>query len=1382
MSEVAHIACAGCGRPLAAGLPEGLCSRCLFLGAIEPEEDPPPLPPAGSDGVLRYFGDYELLAELARGGMGLVYEARHVPLNRRVAVKLLAGGDLASPRFQERFRTEAAAVAALDHPNIVPVYEIGEVSGQPFFSMRLMEGGTLAARVARAGGPLPNREAAVLVAKVARAVHYAHQRGVLHRDLKPGNVLLDSRGEPRLADFGVAKLLEQDSTVTHTQGLLGTPAYMAPEQAAGRGHDLTTAADVYGLGAILYELIAGRPPFAGGTTLETIRHVLEREPKRPRLENPAADRDLEVICLKCLEKTPERRYSSADALAEDLERWLRHEPIRARPVGVWERAGKWVRRHPRRAVLAGVLAAALLALAVVPAAMNVRLRAANRQAALKAEESRQHLVRFNVARGVESMNQGDLAGSLPWFVRALELDTGRPELEEAHRIRIAATLNQLPRLVQILEAGTNLSAARFGPGGHWILFRSENDSLAQVWDAASGQPVAPPLRHQAFLRSAVFDAAGQRVLTASYDGTAQAWEARTGQPAAPPLRHAAGVTSAVFTPDDRRVVTGAFQGGVAVWDASSGERLLQLPAEESVHDVACSPDGRWIAGAVDRGLRLWETNRPHSSRLIESRMVHGLRRVMFSPDSSRVLGAGGTGSRVWDVASTTPLTPVLLHPNFWVFGAGFGPGGATVVSWGRDGLARIWGIGDQIAEIPPLRHDHAVRHAEFSPDGLHLVTASQDHTARVWDAQTGELLCALRHSGPLVHASFSDDGRRVVTLDARTARVWDLADTALAGPLLRVPRPHGLAFSSDGRQLLTADAERNVRVRDIATGGELPLAAVPPGSARPTLAYTQRPARLPHPDGRRELVIDDGAVLREIGTQRPLGPPLRHREEIVTAAFSPNGRYVATASTDRTARVWAVETGDPLTPPLRNPATVYQAVFSPDSRQLGILSGASSAEVWRLSPDPRPLADLEALAHLLSGRRLSPSGALEDLDRTTLIELRRRLLRDFPDDFRTTTEQQTLWHWREAALAPAGPGPVAPIGQLMDPRLDTARWPWRARLEAGRKAWTNAFESYSQALAFDPSNPQLLRERAQVLRQLENPAGAVEDLSKAIALAATDANLWTARAEVRLDQQRPLEALEDLDRALALAPESAEAFELRGRAATALRQWDRAIADFAQSRRLRRLLVQGAGAPAPAPLAPRPADADARCLDLSDYFNGAPAPCWVVPRDPRTESGLADLPRGNVELDGIRFEVRGVVQLAGYESRLRRGTFPLAVRGLALPDTCRRIHFLHGTDGDLPKGTVVGKIVVHFASGPAEELPLRYGRELGAVFSSNREIPAGPDSAVAWQHEVPGQLRHQTLYRTTWTNPRPADRTVMIDYESALARQGPCLVAVTIEP
>lgn len=340
-----------CHTPLPRDAPGGLCPPCLlatFTGRTPNLAHPSgrALPP-----TIRCFGDYELLGEIASGGMGVVYFARQISLNRNVALKMIRSGALATPAEVQRFRTEAEAAANLDPPSIVPIYEVGEQEGQHYFSMKLVEGGNLAERISNFKCEISKREAARLIATLARAVHHAHQRGVLHRDLKPTNVLLDEQGAPHLTDFGLAKLAHDRGDLTQTIAILGTPHYMSPEQAAGRARELTTATDIYSLGAILYELLTGRPPFHGESALEVLPQAQARAPEPPRKLNPSVDRDLETICLMCLEKQPRRRYDTAATLAEDLDHWLAGEPIQARPVSPPERVLKWARRNPALASL-----------------------------------------------------------------------------------------------------------------------------------------------------------------------------------------------------------------------------------------------------------------------------------------------------------------------------------------------------------------------------------------------------------------------------------------------------------------------------------------------------------------------------------------------------------------------------------------------------------------------------------------------------------------------------------------------------------------------------------------------------------------------------------------------------------------------------------------------------------------------------------------------------------------------------------------------------------------------------------------------------------------------------------------------------------------------
>lgn len=558
--------CPECQKPLPDDAPAGLCPPCLVRQAIAgsaPGEDGtvvlsvPRLPPAVGE-TLRYFGDYELLGEIASGGMGIVYRARQVTLNRVVALKMILGGRLASGVEVERFKTEAEAAARLDHPNIVPLYEIGDRDGRHYFSMKLIEGGNLADAIrqwfpvsAKRGEVITNsssfRPAATLVAKVARAVHYAHQRGILHRDIKPRNILLDAKGEPMLTDFGLAKLVEKEADLTQSLAVMGSAHYMAPEQAAGKTKEVTTAADVYGLGAVLFETLTGQPPFRGENLMETLRKVGEEEPPSPSVLNPAVDRDLATICLKCLEKDPKRRYGSAEALADELERWLRHEPILARPTTALDRAHKWAQREPTQVALAGVVAAAVLVLIVGVLLANRGLNQRYWQSLL------------NLARAERVTHN-----------RAGSLDA----IAEAARIRTDETLRN--EAVQALaQAGVRLE--RRVPYGD------------EAWFGLSAD-------------GSLLMAAG---MVHSYSGHSQiktpkikVWETATGKLLNEIAWEPLGPLPA-FSPDARVVALSQTKGTIVFWNPRTG---MQLSQEEGEGALMFSPDSNWLAIAASNSV------------------------------------------------------------------------------------------------------------------------------------------------------------------------------------------------------------------------------------------------------------------------------------------------------------------------------------------------------------------------------------------------------------------------------------------------------------------------------------------------------------------------------------------------------------------------------------------------------------------------------------------------------------------------------------------------------------------------------------------------------------------------------------------------------------
>ena len=587
------------------------------LGAVA-SSDPNATLGVESDGDARdptpSFGDFEVLQEIARGGMGVVYRAKQRSLNRLVALKMILAGRLASTADVQRFRNEAESAALMDHPGIVPIYDVGEQQGQPWFSMKLIEGGSLAEQMPRFA--VDPRAAASFLIEVARAVHYAHQRGILHRDLKPANILIDEKGRPLVTDFGLAKRFEGDAGLTQSNAIVGTPSYMAPEQALGKHGGLTTAADVYSLGAILYEMLTSRPPFKADNPLETLLQLREQPPIPPRMLNPRIDRDLELICLKCLEKEPTRRYSTAADLADELERWLDGKPIVCRRLGVTERLLKWVRRRPALAVMAGlsvlVVVLGLFGLGVlsqlntVERAWQEEAKHARNESQLREQEDKAR--REAVAALRQAEQQKLLAESTLCVNRVMRAYFEWQDNEVARADQI---LDECPEPVRnwewfyvkrlchseqlTLKHPSRASSVAFGPDGKQLASASTGaHSSVKVWDAHSG-------RETLTLKggiSVAFSPDGQCLAGAGGDGTVKVWDVHTGQETHTLKGHTQHVSSVAFSPDGQRLASAGDDGMVKVWDVRTGKAVLTLKGHTlHVSSVAFSPDSHLLASA-----------------------------------------------------------------------------------------------------------------------------------------------------------------------------------------------------------------------------------------------------------------------------------------------------------------------------------------------------------------------------------------------------------------------------------------------------------------------------------------------------------------------------------------------------------------------------------------------------------------------------------------------------------------------------------------------------------------------------------------------------------------------------------------------------------------
>jgi eukaryotic-like serine/threonine-protein kinase len=935
MANSSTHSCSQCGASLNDGTPDGMCVRCLLSTALlPPPEDQAWLSSAGSPEALlkrRMLGGYELLSEIARGGMGVVFHARQQRPMRDVALKVIVSGALSSAPAVERFRTEAQAAARLEHPNIASIYEVGEEDGWHYFSMRLVQGGTLAQRLASAR--MAPREAARMAIKIARAVHHAHQRAVLHRDLKPSNVLLDQAGEPHLTDFGLAKIAELDSALTHSTAIFGTPAYMAPEQAAGGAREITIAADVYGLGVLFYEMLAARLPFPGTNHVEVLRKVCDLEPEPLPTAIP---RDLRTICLRCLEKDPARRYASAAEFADDLERWQHHVPILARPSSGWDRLVKWARRKPALAARVATAGRSLLIIVVSSLSFNVQLSQANAFAQANANHTRQRLISEHLREAARLTAEDDgLMAMLP-LVEALKLEG--PDGSSSRRL--AATLSFSPHLLRLWNAEGAPLALRFSADGKRLVAVLQDG--AKAWDLASGERVAPqqddPFPAEKNQLPPRTSADGRWQLSIASGGLALT-EIATGR-----VTKTVSVSGPIFdfgfSPDSGLFATATWRDQVRVFALPNGEMLHdRIKHESGANRVVFSPDGRLLATAgFDYRLRLWNTDdlRAAAPALRHNALVEA---VCFSADARFLASADADGVvKVWDLyapaakwcergalGQSSPFSPdgrTIIVPDgsdrvwFWdaatgraaaeplavrpgVIGAMFDSTGTRAVTWGAGAGVTVWDLASRTPMLD-LPTETKAAHVFWREAERELFIVSGDGMARRRGVPQGEVIGPeIAHGGEGHLASLSGDGCWLAVASGQTVTVWDISTGARLGEPLRGPdRVIAIQFSHDSRRLAVAYSNLSIE----------PL----------------------------------WAQIFELPSLRPALPPLRHGDGTFAAAFSPDDAIVATGGEDNIARLWRTSDGTPAAPGLRHAGIVNVLTFAPDGRTL--ISGSHD---WR---------------------------------------------------------------------------------------------------------------------------------------------------------------------------------------------------------------------------------------------------------------------------------------------------------------------------------------------------------------------------------------------------------------------------------------------------
>ena len=964
----------------------------LHLGLTE-------IGPPKEEAVGQTLGRYKLLEKVGEGGCGVVYVAEQMePVRRRVALKVIKLG-MDTKQVVARFEAERQALAMMDHPNIAKVLDAGATeAGRPFFVMELVRGIRITEYCDQSH--LTTKERLDLFIKVCQAIQHAHQKGIIHRDIKPSNILVtmhDGVPVPKVIDFGIAKATEgrlTDNTVyTQLHQFIGTPAYMSPEQAEMSGLDIDTRSDIYSLGVLLYELLAGSTPFDAkelmALGIDAIRRTIrEKEPVRPSTkltqelvaadvsprkstsglavptqEEVGADSrrrlrlkeqiarvrgDLDWIVMKCLEKDRTRRYETANGLAADLKRHLNNEPVLARPPSAAYKFEKAIRRN-KLVFGAGVAVVAALVAGLSLAAMGWRQTRVERDNALQAKK-----------QAVASQKEAERSQAAETSIRR--------EVEHAlyaakmNLAQQAWDQNNIGRLRQLL-AETQDSPYR---GFEWYYWEPKTHL---AWKTLRG--------HLKAVASICFSPDGQRIVTGSWDGTAKVWDAASGKELLTFAGHRTEVSSVAVSPDGQRIVTGSHDKTAKVWDAASGKELLTLNGHSgSEIPVAYSPDGqRILTGSGDGTAKVWEAATGRELFTVKGHS-DSITSVAFSPDGQRIVtGDLDTTARVWEAATGRELLTIKGHSK-GVMSVAFSPDGQRIVTGSVDGTAKVWEAASGRELLLLKGHGGLIWSVAYSPDDQRIATASTDGTAREWlasgglppDKKGGNLLTLTGHDASIASVALSPDGQRIVTGSwDGTAKVWDAA----SGKELLTLNGHSdgifsVAFSPDGERIVTGSQDQTAKLWEAATGRELLTLKGHSAPVR-SVAYS--------PDGQRIVTgsYDNTAKVWEAASAKELLTLKGHTDRVRSVAYSPDGQRIVTGSDDKTAKVWEAASAKELLALKGHSDALYSVAFSPDGQWVVTGARDATAKVWEAGSG-RYLFTLKGSSDQIWSAAFSPDG------------------------------------------------------------------------------------------------------------------------------------------------------------------------------------------------------------------------------------------------------------------------------------------------------------------------------------------------------------------------------------------------------------------------